>query len=72
MSCILAKAIRERYGEAAWESLLQKDGQEYAIDILFYPTINERFGGVNLKYLIAVDQSVTYFLLADAGVVFSM
>lgn len=47
----LAKAIRERYGEAAWESLMQKDGQEYAIDILFYPTINERFGGVQFEVL---------------------
>lgn len=47
----LAKAIRERYGEAAWESLMQNDGQEYAIDILFYPTINERFGGVQFEVL---------------------
>lgn len=30
---------------------MQKDGQEYAIDILFYPTINERFGGVQFEVL---------------------
>lgn len=47
----LAKAIRSRYGEAAWENLLQKNGQEYAIDMLFYPSVNERFGGVQFEVI---------------------
>lgn len=47
----LAKAIRERYGENAWEGLLQKDGQEYTIDMLFYPSINARFGGVQFEVI---------------------
>ena len=45
----LGVGIAERYGESAWERLKSGDGQEYEIDILYQPSVNEKFGGVEFK-----------------------
>ena len=45
----LGVGIAERYGENAWEQLKNGSGEEYEIDILYQPSVNERFGGVEFK-----------------------
>lgn len=44
----LEPAVCDRYGETAWEAL--KNGQRgVRVDILYYPKLNERFGGVEFE-----------------------
>lgn len=47
-SC-LGAGITGRYGENAWEQLKSGNGKEYEIDILYQPSVNEKFGGVEFK-----------------------
>lgn len=45
----LGEAIRNRYGEEAWEMMKAGRAKDYVIDLLYQPTINEMFGNVEFK-----------------------
>lgn len=47
----LGEGIRERYGEAAWEALKAGRGQDYEVDILYQPEINQMFGNVEFRII---------------------
>lgn len=44
----LEPAVCDRYGENAWEAL-KKGGMAVQVDILYYPKINDCFGGVEFE-----------------------
>lgn len=45
----LGEAIRNRYGEEAWNLMKAGRARDYVIDLLYQPTINEMFGNVEFK-----------------------
>lgn len=45
----LGEGIRSRYGEMAWESLKAGRGQDYRVDILYQPKMNQMFGNVEFQ-----------------------
>lgn len=45
----LKPAITVRYGEGAWEALVQGKTPGYQVDVLYRPKINQRFGGVDFE-----------------------
>ena len=45
----LGAAIRERYGESAWEAMKSGRAQDYVVDLLYQPSINEMFGNVEFR-----------------------
>lgn len=47
----LFPAIKERYGEEACERLKNGTGKDYVLDILYRPTINERYGNIQFQII---------------------
>ena len=47
----IKRAVRERYGEAAWECLIQGEAKEMLIDILYRPQINQKYGDIEYQVL---------------------
>lgn len=45
----LGEAIRERYGERAWEAMKAGTAGDYTVDLLYQPSINEMFGNVEFR-----------------------
>lgn len=47
----LREGICTRYGENAWEALIDGRGRDYAVDILYQPSINQKYGGVQFQII---------------------
>jgi single-stranded-DNA-specific exonuclease len=47
----LGAGICERYGEEAWNALKAGRGQDYELDILYQPEINQMFGNVEFRII---------------------
>lgn len=47
----LGEAIRSRYGEGAWEAMKAGRSQDYIVDLLYQPSINEMFGNVEFRII---------------------
>lgn len=45
----LEPAICDRYGKEAWENIVEGAGQEYVVDILYQPDVNDMYGNVQFR-----------------------